>query len=97
MGYFAVRKLVSGIMIVGGLTSLSQQCAIAGTENRTSKVAFSDCIATIGKLSQELGVAPINIVETSNLRLVKYPTRDGSVMIQCVGTEGTMTVTTVKN
>ena len=57
--------------------------ATAETSSITRSMSFEACVATIQKLAGQLGAAPINIVETSDLRIVRFMTVDGSVLITC--------------
>lgn len=51
------------------------------TESRTMR--FDLCLELIRNTATRLGVAPVNIVETSILRMVRFPTIDGSVLVTC--------------
>ena len=49
-------------------------------------VSFEACLETIRQVSTSLGVAPVNIVETSILRVVRFNTDDGSgksILVTC--------------
>lgn len=52
-------------------------------ESTSKTMSFEACIATIQRVAGDLGVVPINIVETGILRMVRFPTDDGSVLITC--------------
>lgn len=58
--------------------------------------SFQNCLAQIRVVSTKLGVAPVNIVETSRLRMVRYPTRNGSVIVTCSARAPYMAVTASK-
>ncbi len=48
--------------------------------------SFDSCLAVIRETASTLGVAPINIVETNILRIVRFPTNDGSgksILVTC--------------
>ena len=56
-------------------------------------MSFEKCLQLIRRVSSQLGVAPINIVETRDLRMVRYPTSDGSVLVTCSRADGKMVMT----
>jgi hypothetical protein len=41
-------------------------------------MSFDKCVATIQLTANRLGIAPINVVETTILRIVRFKTNDGS-------------------
>ena len=56
--------------------------------NTSSKsMTFNECLRQIRAVSQQLAVAPVNIVETTDLRTVRFPTPDDpkyrGVLITC--------------
>jgi hypothetical protein len=59
----------------------------------SQQLSFEGCLELIRRTSQELGVAPLNIVETTEMRVVKYVTIDGSVLVTCDRAQGTAVVT----
>jgi len=46
-----------------------------------------------GAQVSQYGVAPINVVETSDVRIVRFLTSDGSVLISCSRPDRKMVVT----
>ena len=53
---------------------------------KTERMSFERCGEVIRRMAEQLGVAPINLVETSVLRMVRFPTNDGSgesILITC--------------
>lgn len=52
-------------------------------ESVSEAMSFDDCLLVIRRTSEQLGVAPINIVETDDVRMVRYETSDGSVLVTC--------------
>ena len=53
---------------------------------KTERMSFERCGEVIRKMAEQLAVAPINLVETSVLRMVRFPTNDGSgesILITC--------------
>ncbi len=63
-----------------GLTCSNSE---GGIQTCTNDVGFDGCLDTIKRTADELGVAPINIVETSDMRMVRFPASDGSVLVTC--------------
>ena len=55
----------------------------SGMETVTRTMSYRDCINQISVVATQFGVAPINIVETSAMRTVRFPTSDGSVLVTC--------------
>ncbi len=71
---------------------------IVGAQQSTSKsMSFEDCIKTIQITASQLGVAPINIVETNDVRMVRFLTADGSVLVTCSRADRKMVTTLSKN
>lgn len=54
-----------------------------GMPTVTKTMDFQVCLQTVQSMATELGVAPINIVETTALRVVRFNTSDGSVLVTC--------------
>jgi hypothetical protein len=72
--------------------------AVSSYPQSTSKVmAFDDCIRTIQTTSGQLGVAPRNIVETTDVRMVRFTTSDGSVLVTCSRADRKMVTTVSPN
>ena len=79
------------------LLSLSFLATIAFAQQSTSKaMSFEDCLKVIRDTATSLGVAPINIAETSELRMVRFPTADGSVLVTCSKPDRKMVMTVSK-
>lgn len=56
----------------------------AKAEQTTSRaMSFDACLELIRETATGLGVAPVNIVETSILRMVRFPAADGSILVTC--------------
>ncbi|WP_323015481.1 hypothetical protein [Devosia sp.] len=67
--------------------------AQAAVESQAVSMSFEACLGKIRSTAAQLGQAPINIAETNELRMVKFLTSDGSVMITCSRPDGRMIVT----
>ncbi len=52
-------------------------------ESVSRPLQFEACLELIRRTAQVIGVAPINIVETTAVRMVRFNTSDGSVLITC--------------
>lgn len=50
-------------------------------ESEAVTLPFEQCLAMIQKVAEDLGAAPIKIVETSVLRMVRFPIVDGSALV----------------
>ena len=82
-------------------TSLVIGAALVATtafaQQSTSKpMSFEDCLQVIRNTATQLGVAPVNIVETSGVRMVRFPTADGSVLVTCSRADRKMVMTVSK-
>lgn len=62
-------------------------------ETVTKSVRFEACLNIISSMASELGTAPVNIVETKDLRMVRFVTSDGSVLVTCSRPDRKMAVT----
>jgi len=71
--------------------------AHAGSQVIDSRsMGFDHCLATIRATAGKLGVAPLDIVETNALRMVRFPTDDGSgqsILITCSAPDRKMVMT----
>jgi len=54
-----------------------------GLPTMTKSMDFQTCLRTIQSMASEFGVAPTNIVETTEVRMVRFNTSDGSVLVTC--------------
>ena len=68
-----------------------------GIESAVRPLAFDACLALIVRTAEDLGVAPVNIVETSIVRMVRFPVTDGSVMITCSKLDQNVVITRSPN
>ena len=84
--------------IIVALVVLAAPTMATSKATSTSKrMPFEQCLATIRSVSSSLGVAPINIVETNIIRLVRFRTEDGSVLITCSRPDQKMIITQSTN
>lgn len=69
------------------------ESASSGVASTSRAMSFERCIASIQGVSTELGAAPINIVETNIVRIVRFNTVDGSVLVTCSRPDRKMVIT----
>ena len=62
-------------------------------ETDTRSMAFDQCLSVIQTSATDLGVAPVTMVETATVRMVRFLFADGSVQITCSAIGSTMAVT----
>lgn len=53
---------------------------------------MEDCADTIERTANELGVAPVSVVESEKLKMARFPATEGSVIVSC-SANGGMAVT----
>jgi hypothetical protein len=87
------------VRLIGGVTAallllmeLSVEAA-SQPQSTSDSMSFEQCLQVIRQTASELGVAPINIVETNILRMVRFCTTDGSVLITCSDPDQKMVLT----
>ena len=85
-----MKYLLIIIVMLVPTSALAQQ-------STTKSMPFEQCLKTIQRTAQQLGVAPINIVETRDMRMVKFPTADGSVLVTCSRPDQKMVMTVSKD
>ena len=68
-----------------------------GQESTSEPMSFEKCVLSIQMLATQLGIAPINIVETTQMRMVRFPTSDGSVLVTCSKPDQKRVITVNKN
>jgi len=74
--------------------SVSTAAAVEAT-SRTLPLSFNKCLGIIIYVGVQIGVAPINIVDTSVTRMVRFDTEDGSVLITCSRPDQKMVITRI--
>lgn len=101
-------RAVAMAIVYGGLFGLSYnqvaphaptRLAAERPDNPTGRenMSYSACLASIRTLGTQVGSAPINIIETNNLRVVRFPASDGSMLVTCNGIEGFRVINLSKN
>jgi len=51
--------------------------------SETRTMDFDACLATIRGMASRFAQAPVNLVETGDLRIVRFIADDGSVLVTC--------------
>lgn len=73
--------------------------ALCGTAARaeaistSSPMAFKTCVLSIDVVAQQVGSRPSVIVDTTLLKMVRFHTSDGSVLVTCSKPDGTRVLT----
>lgn len=65
-------------------------------QSTSEPMSFEACLQVIQRTATQLGVAPINITETTDIRIVRFPTSDGSVLVTCSRPDRKMVMTVSK-
>ncbi|MEP2781444.1 MAG: hypothetical protein ABJL33_15430 [Hyphomicrobiales bacterium] len=74
--------------IMLNIATIAAACPAAAetTTIETQTMRFTSCLKYIQDVAEELNFTPENIVETSDARIVRFPTNDGSglsILITC--------------
>ncbi len=85
-----MKHTLAAISMLVTTTALAQ-------ESTSKSMPFDQCLLVIQRTATQLGVAPINVVETTAVRMVKFPTADGSVLVTCSRPDQKMVMTVSKN
>jgi len=65
------------------------------TTSRTLPLAFDKCLGIIRYMGVQTGVAPVNIVKTQSMRMARFDTESGSVLITCSRPDQKMVITRI--
>lgn len=85
-----MKKILAGVLAcLFASTSFAQQ-------STSKSMSFEECLQVIQRTATQLGVAPINIDETTDVRMVRFPTGDGSVLVTCSRPDRKMVMTISK-
>ena len=89
-------KLFSNIifLIISFFVLLSS--GIFAQESVTKKMSFNSCLKVIRSTASQFGIAPKNIVETNDMRMVRFNTSNGSILITCSRPDQKMVLTKSK-
>lgn len=83
--------VICAVLLWGAAGAASAGTRVVAKET----MSFEACIATIQHVATQLGTAPINIVETNILRMVRFKTNDGSgksVLVTCSAPDRKMVI-----
>ena len=80
-------------LAVAAFAAVAPVAAQSSPEMTTQQMPFDQCLAVIQASAADLGVAPVDIVETDTVRMVRFLFSDGSVLITCSAIGNTMAVT----
>ena len=79
-----------------GVKYLVETDPVFAQQSTSKSMSFSNCLKVIRNTSQQLGIAPRNIVETNDLRMVKFVTSNGEVLVTCSRPDQKMVLTISK-
>jgi hypothetical protein len=79
-----------------GVKYLVETDPVFAQQSTSKSMSFSNCLKVIRNTSQQLGIAPRNIVETNDLRMVKFVTSNGEVLVTCSRPDRKMVLTISK-
>jgi len=65
----------------------------AQVKTQTVEMGFYDCKNRIIFMKAKFGIAPEIIADTSDVKMVRFPTSDGSVIVTCSRPDEKMAVT----
>lgn len=69
---------------------------VLSVESTSQAMSYEKCIAVIAATGEKLNAMPINIVFTDDIRMVKFLTSDGAVMVTCSRKDNIMVTTLTK-
>jgi hypothetical protein len=85
------------LMLIFVFTMMIPAITVA-QQSTTKSMPFSQCLETIKRTAQQLGVTPVIIVNSGIMRMVRMPTDDGSsVLVTCSKPDQTMVMTVSKD
>jgi hypothetical protein len=95
--YFAQPYFVDGPRnenTLGSSKLVGADSPPAAEVKSSSKVmSYTECLSLVSRTATQLGVAPINIVETEDMRMVRFVASDGNVLVTCSRPDGTVVIT----
>lgn len=83
-------------LIVAGVVAALFASTSFAQQSTSKSMSFEECLQVIQRTATQLGVAPINIAETTDMRMVRFPTSDGSVLVTCSRPDRKMVMTVSK-
>lgn len=73
-------------------TSWDRSVSSAGLDTAERPMGFEECNRQIRTLADQLGITPSNIVDSNAMRIVRFSTVDGSVLVTCDAIDDKMIV-----
>lgn len=64
-------------------TNGNRPVSSAGLDSAEQPMSFGECNRHIRAMADEFGTTPSNIVDSSAMRVVRFPATDGSVLVTC--------------
>ena len=95
MSAFTIFRVAVMVLVAHLGAMLVPNTAVAErvrTKKIVEEMSFEQCLKTIRLTAQEVGQAPINIIEVDVLRIVKWEVATGSVMVSCNKVTGERTL-----
>jgi hypothetical protein len=88
------RVSMKRTLLTAAAVTLLSGSAAAEPQTTTETMSFEACVRSIQTTAAQLGMAPINIVETNILRMVRFCAADGqSVLVTCSQPDGKRAIT----
>ncbi len=81
------------ILAMVAMASIAGPVWAQRVRSESRPMEFEACLQFIRAIATELAVAPTNVVETNILRVVRFPTADGSILVSCSRTDNKLIVT----
>ena len=79
--------------VVTTFAAVGQAAAQTSPETETRSMPFGQCLSLIQASAANLGAAPVHLVDTDTMRMVRFLFSDGSVLITCSAVNNTLAVT----
>lgn len=95
----ALRKANHAVAVAQANLDAANRDYIAATSgdgvaaSSSQSMTFDACTKRVQEMGTQLGTAGDNLVETSIMRMVRFPTVDGSVLITCSKPDRKMVIT----
>jgi hypothetical protein len=66
-----------------GLVAVGSSARAEPANGRIASMPFSECLSIIAEVAQEMDAAPVDLVDTSDIRTVRFDADDGTVTVTC--------------
>lgn len=81
--------MICAVLAAGLFTSVNTTTKVSISH----PVTFEQCLLVIKKSASDLDVAPVKLVETTDMRMVQFTTEEGSVLVVCNRPDQKMVIT----